>query len=589
MRLKILCFAVFTFFNLVVFSQQVTFSGNIYGFLGERVLLIKKASKNVSFEGPIGGAKLSIKSENNSFNIYSDITGSFSFVLPKPNKYVVEITNDGYSSVQVTINYEDAGEKTNYLGTSFILKKGDNSFNNLGELTVSDGGTLKYVINTSIQKKSSADVQQSNKILIEKSVAINNSSKKNLAKLASIPALNSFKKNNEADNLKNSSTSVVLKADTAAIKLGKAIQSSLNILLQDSLMSIDEIKNQIEEAKKSLSLINPESEHYELLLSQIKNAENQIQVKELLIKTQQNEISNSKKKIIYLGLFCVFAIISILLLLNFLNTRKKHNLILAEKNKNISKINARLLSSIRYASIVQSSFFKDKSSLNSLFPNSFIFNQPKDYLSGDFYWFSHVNNHKIIAVADCTGHGVPGALLSILGHSILENIVNVQGNVLPSKILYELNQMIVSAFSNDKQVEYGIDITIISIKDGSNDLLFSGITNGLYQITNNTIIHHKVTAKTIGLSINEKDLADQTVPIKKGDCFYLLSDGYCDQFGGKTESVEKYNLKRMGELLRKISSSTNFSNSESVLETEFNTWKGTKEQTDDVLVLGFKI
>lgn len=123
MHLKILCFTVFTFFKLVVFSQQVTFSGNIYGFLGERVLLIKKASKNVSFEGPIGGAKINIKSENNSFNIYSDITGSFSFVLPQPNKYVVEITCEGYSSVQVIINYADAGEKTNYLGTSFILKK----------------------------------------------------------------------------------------------------------------------------------------------------------------------------------------------------------------------------------------------------------------------------------------------------------------------------------------------------------------------------------------------------------------------------------------------------------------------------------
>jgi len=583
MKLKVLCFTFFAFFNLVVFSQQVTFSGNIYGFLGERVLLIKKASKNVSFEGPIGGAKLIIKSENNSFNIYSDITGSFSFVLPKPSKYDIEITSEEYSTVQVTINYEEAGEKTNYLGTSFILKKGDNSINNLGDITISNSGVLKYTFNTSVQKKSSGDVQQSNKMLIEKAVAINNTSKKNIGKLSS--SLNNFKNN----NAKNAATPVVSKVDTAAINVGKSIQSTLNDLLKDSLMPINDVKSKIEEAKKALALISPESEHYELLLAQIKNAENQIKAKELLIKTQQSEISNSKKKIIYLVLFCVFAIISILLLLNFLNSKKKHNLILAEKNKNINKINARLLSGIRYASIVQSSFFKEKALLKKLFPDSFLFNQPKDYLSGDFYWFSHIHNHKIIAVADCTGHGVPGALLSILGHNILENIVNVQGIVLPSKILFELNKGIVAAFSNDTQVEYGIDITIISIPDGSNELLFSGITNGLYQFSNNKIVHHKVTAKTISPLMRAEDLENQSLSIKKGDCFYLLSDGYCDQFGGKTNAIEKYNLKRMDDLLNKISSSSTFSKSESVLESEFTDWKGAKEQTDDVLVLGFKI
>lgn len=587
MNLKKYCTTLLlTVFSQFAFSQQITFSGNIYGFLGERVLLNKKASKNISFEGPISGTKLTIKNDGNSFNAYSDIIGSFSFSLPKPGKYTVEITREGYSTVQLTIKYEDAGEKTNYPGTSFILKKGDHSLNNIGELAINNKGVLTYNFNDS-QKKSITDVQQSNKVLIEKSVSINNSSKKNIQKQFTNAGLKPSKKGNEDVNIKTNKQNST--TDSVATHLGKSIQETISSLLNDSLISISEIKGRIESYKKELVLINPENENYELLLSQITNAENQIKTKELLIETQRAEISNSNKKIIYLSLFCLFAIVSIVLLINFLNTKKKHNLELDEKNKSITKINSRLLSSIRYASIVQSNFFKEKSSLKTLFPESFIFNQPKDYLSGDFYWFGHVNNHKIIAVADCTGHGVPGALLSILGHNVLDAIVNVQGNVLPSKILFELNKAIVSAFSNHTQVEYGIDITVVSIKDGSNELMFSGITNGLYSFSNGSVVHHKVTSKTIGLTISEQDLADQTITLKKGDCFYLLSDGYCDQFGGKSDKIEKYNLKQMEALLNRISVSENFSQTESELTNDFNSWKGAKEQTDDVLVLGVKI
>jgi serine phosphatase RsbU (regulator of sigma subunit) len=272
-----------------------------------------------------------------------------------------------------------------------------------------------------------------------------------------------------------------------------------------------------------------------------------------------------------------------------LREKKKHNKALDEKNKEITKINARLLSSIRYASIIQTSFFKEKNSLQKLFPKSFIYNQPKDMLSGDFYWFGYKNGHKIIAVADCTGHGVPGALLTMLGHTILEEIVVVQEHILPSNILLELNKAIMAAFSNQQQIEYGIDITIVSIKDGASELLFSGITNGPYIYSNGKLSHHNVTAKTIGIAINEQDLKDQSIPIKQGDCVYLMSDGYCDQFGKRTDKIEKYNLNRMESLLVKVSESSTFSGTDDALNKEFTNWKGDREQTDDVLVVGFKI
>jgi serine phosphatase RsbU (regulator of sigma subunit) len=276
------------------------------------------------------------------------------------------------------------------------------------------------------------------------------------------------------------------------------------------------------------------------------------------------------------------------LLLYFLNQKKKYNLELNKVNKKVTTVNSRLLSSIRYASIIQSNFFKDKKLLFKLFPKCFIFNKPKDLLSGDFYWFSQKDNHKVLVVADCTGHGVPGSLLTILGHSLLEEIVNVKGEVLPSKILFELNKAIISAFSNNNQLEFGIDITVLSMIDGSDQVIFSGLTNGLYNYSNGELIYHKVSPKTIGTNLIEEDLINHTISIKSGDSIYMMSDGYCDQFGKRQDTFEKYNLLRMNKILNKISKFKNFDDCEFELNSDFEDWKGDREQTDDVIIVGIR-
>jgi serine phosphatase RsbU (regulator of sigma subunit) len=570
-----------------LFSQSVTFSGNVYGFLGDKVLLLRKASKNVSFEGPISGVRISMRSTSFQSSVYTGITGAYSVIVPKKGEYVIEVSKDGYSSIQFILKYEDAGQKTMFPVTSFILKKDDQSMNDIGELLVKEHGTLTFNFNTATQKQASVDVMLSNKVLMEKAEMINNSSKQDVGKqfVSVTPAISSKDSKSEASTVYRT----ILKNDSAATRLGKSIQSTIYTIVKDSSARIEDLKNQIEQSKKELALIDPSSDNYQLLVAQITNAEHQLQAKEALIETQKKEICNFKKMLTFLVLFAICAISALVMLMVFLREKKKHNKVLDEKNKEITKINARLLSSIRYASIIQTSFFKEKNSLQKLFPKAFIYNQPKDMLSGDFYWFGYKNGHKIIAVADCTGHGVPGALLTMLGHTILEEIVVVQGQVLPSNILLELNKAIMAAFSNQQQIEYGIDITVASIKDGANELLFSGITNGPYIYSNGKLAHHQVTAKTIGIAINEQDLKDQSVSIKQGDCVYLMSDGYCDQFGKRTDKIEKYNLNRMESLLAKVSEASNFSATDDVLGKEFTNWKGDREQTDDVLVVGFKI
>jgi len=568
--------------NLI--AQNVSFSGCVYGFLGEKLVLIKKASKNVSFEGPISGAKIQIRALNGkeNFEVTSDITGSFLFTIPLKDKYILSVSREGYSSVSINLNYDDAGLKSNYLCFSFILKKGDNSINEIGEVLIGNSGKLYFTSNQFIKKKSSNEVMLSNKVLFEKSEIINNSSLKNIAILN-----RSFKQ-----KISDETATDIKKTEIPQVSndnpLTKRIMSDINAIILDSVSSIVNLRKQLNKSKVTLLQIDTLDNNYGILLSHIINAEQQIKTKELLIESQTKEIFNSKKVMIFLSLLCVFIFLSVLLLLYFINQKKKYNLELNAVNEKVITVNSRLLSSIRYASIIQSNFFKDKKLLVELFPECFIFNKPKDLLSGDFYWFSKNHNHKVLVVADCTGHGVPGSLLTILGHSLLEGIVNVKGEVLPSKILFELNKAIISAFSNNNQLEFGIDITVLSMIDGSDEVMFSGLTNGLYNYSKGELIYHKVSPKTIGTNLIEKDIINHTIPIKSGDSIYMMSDGYCDQFGKRQDKVEKYNLLRMNKILNKISKFKNFEDCEPTLSSDFEVWKGDREQTDDVIIVGIR-
>lgn len=580
-------FLFFLFSLQYSFAQKISFSGSVYGFLGDKVLLVRKASKNVSFEGPMSGAKLIVKSKSGTTTTVTDITGAYTFSIPEFGDYTVDVVKENYSSVSFNIKYKNAGNKTQFTATSFILKKEDNSANIIGDLIIDNDGMLEFTTNTSNQKKSSNDVMLSNKVLFEKLVSINNSSKNNVGskKTETFPTTSNSNKKNNNDVLKLLQKR--LSDDSVAKAWSRELFSVTNSLAVTANSSTQEVKKEIEKSKEILSQLEPNSDNYDLLLAQITNAENQLHVKETLIASQQEELSSARKKMIYLTLFAMASVIALLLVWQFLQQKKKHHSELDEKNKRISKINNKLLSSIRYASVIQKNIFKDKKNIQNLFPTSFIYNQPKDFLSGDFYWFGEKNEYKIIAVADCTGHGVPGALLTILGHGILEDLVNVQGIVMPSKLLIELNKAIMTAFSNQKQVEYNIDISIVSIKTNSDTVLFSGIANGLHHVSNNVFQYYKVTSKSLGTLLTANDVKDQEIKVKANDSLFLCTDGLTDQFGGNEK--KKFNLKNLESLLIEVSQLKQLNIGDETLHNAFTNWKGNNEQTDDVLIVGIKI
>ncbi|MBK7818408.1 MAG: carboxypeptidase regulatory-like domain-containing protein [Sphingobacteriaceae bacterium] len=158
----------------------MAFSGTIYGFYGEKVMLLKKASKNLGFEGPISAVEINVKGIETDIIVYSDLTGAYTFSLPKSGEYIVTVSKEGYSTLSLKVNYQDAGAKTIFSLISFVIRKDDKSMNDFGTLSISDNGALFFSTPALSKKNENQDVMQSNKILFEKAVTVNNSSKQNI-------------------------------------------------------------------------------------------------------------------------------------------------------------------------------------------------------------------------------------------------------------------------------------------------------------------------------------------------------------------------------------------------------------------------
>jgi serine phosphatase RsbU (regulator of sigma subunit) len=583
---KYLFISLLFLLGLLSNAQNLAFSGTIYGFYGEKVMLLKKASKNLGFEGPISAVEINVKGIETDIIVYSDLTGAYTFSLPKSGEYIVTVSKDGYSTLSLKVNYQDAGAKTIFSLISFVMRKDDKSMNNFGVLSISDNGALFFSTPATGKKNENQDVMQSNKILFEKAVTVNNSSKQNIVSNLHQKYSNKNFSDNKGSDQDRDGSKKPSKKDSSVIKHTNDLMSSLNRSLADSA---SDLKKQIELSKLLLSSYNDQDPQYQMLLNQIKNAESQLALKENYLTLQQKELGQAKKLIIFMVAMIVIAVLLMGLMYYFIAQKRKFNKTLTEKNTQISKINDRLISSITYASVIQSNLLMDKEQIKKLFPNSFVYYQPKDILSGDFYWFGETEGTKIIISADCTGHGVPGALLTVLGHGIIEELIEKNKLNSPSKIINELNNQLNLAFSTQNLTEYGIELTVMCFKERDKKAAFASNGNGIYKYSNGEILNYlPVIHRPIKNDLQPK-YEDVIMDYKTNDCFYLMSDGYCDQFKGDSLKPEKYNLRRFEALLGRISAKPELTLAYKELHEEFEKWKGEREQTDDVLVVGFRV
>jgi serine phosphatase RsbU (regulator of sigma subunit) len=265
--------------------------------------------------------------------------------------------------------------------------------------------------------------------------------------------------------------------------------------------------------------------------------------------------------------------------------------IVMEQRDQISEQQEELQSSIRYASRIQTAVLPPEKVIDDLLDNYFILNKPRDIVSGDFYWVAEKEKHLFFTVADCTGHGVPGAFMSMLGTTAYYEVMNSCESYDSGKFLTSLREYIKKTLhhSGEEEDRYdGMDVAMCIIHPDRSKLCFTGANNPLYLIRNGELTEYKGNKMPIGKHFRDNiPFTSELIDIFEGDLIYMFSDGYPDQFGG--EKGKKFKYQNLKDLLLEIHME-DLEKQKKILDETIEKWKGGKyEQIDDILVMGVKI
>lgn len=249
--------------------------------------------------------------------------------------------------------------------------------------------------------------------------------------------------------------------------------------------------------------------------------------------------------------------------------------------------NKEIIDSINYAKRIQRAILPSSGMVKRKLANAFIFFRPKDIVAGDFYWLEEKNENILLAAADCTGHGVPGAMVSLVCNNTLGRTVREFNLTQPDLVLNKVRDIVIESFANSREeVKDGMDIALISLNIKTNLLQFSGANNNLYVISNNKITSLKGDRQPIGKYLIRNDFTLQEIQLHPGDTFYMFTDGFIDQFGGP--QGKKFKTTHLLTLLLEIQELT-MREQKKALEEAFNAWRGDLDQVDDVCILGVRI
>ncbi len=352
-------------------------------------------------------------------------------------------------------------------------------------------------------------------------------------------------------------------------------------LLQKTAINIDKVT-----AQKSLL-----RQKYE---EDLKLNEAKFKLEEQL-KEEKNQADKFKQQLILIGISVILLTVLIFSFFIFkaLKENQKKNKIISDQNVEVEKQkqlieekHKDITDSINYAKKIQTALIISEKTLSTKVDNVFVMFKPRDVVSGDFYWFGERNGYKLLAVADCTGHGVPGAFMSMIGITLLNQIVNEKEITSPAEILNKLREGVISSL-NQKDEESserdGMDVCLIAWN--KQELIYAGANNPCVVISNNEIIELKPNKQPVGLYEKNEPFTEQKIDLKLVDSIYLFTDGIVDQFGGS--DGKKVKIKLFKEWLSAIATFDS-AKQKSELEYKLNDWKKNTEQTDDILVIGIK-
>ena len=312
--------------------------------------------------------------------------------------------------------------------------------------------------------------------------------------------------------------------------------------------------------------------------------------KQLAISAEQEK---KQQVIIYftigvLGLFILFSV----LIANRLRITRKQKLVIEEQKTEVEKqkeiievTHKEITDSIAYAKRIQNAILPPDKIVKQHLEKSFVLYKPKDVVAGDFYWIEHKEEKILFAAADCTGHGVPGAMVSVICNNALNRSVREHGLTDPGKILDKTCEIVLEEFEkSDEDVNDGMDIALCSLENDT--LNYAGAHNPLWVIRNGKIIETKANKQPIGKFDNQLPFTTHSFKLQKGDSVYIFSDGYIDQFGGP--KGKKFKSKAFRQLLLSVQNEK-MEKQKDIIDETFENWKGNLEQIDDVCIMGIKI
>jgi serine phosphatase RsbU (regulator of sigma subunit) len=395
-----------------------------------------------------------------------------------------------------------------------------------------------------------------------------------------------------------------------ALQLSKTVGDSYGIMnITKGLAEVKKARGQFQEAlayfKAYMALDSTYRTDQEKALAEIElNYEfNQRELEKKLEQEKKDakaEVKREKERLILFSvclvliLVVVFAVL-ILRSLSLARSQKKlielKNIETEEQKHTIEEKNKEITDSINYAQRIQRGILPSDNDISNAVGEHFVLFKPKDIVSGDFYWCASTKNISLLAAADSTGHGVPGAFMSMLGKTLLNQAVKDPSIQMPSQVLNYVNAELpnnLKAHGKDTSIKDGMDIVLCAIDRKKNVLHFSGANNPLWIIRNKELMEFTANKQAITAS-NEYEkmpFSDQIVELQKNDHVYLFTDGYADQFGGP--KGKKFKYKQLAEILIEFSGRP-LQEQKEILNTKFEQWKGDLEQVDDVCVIGVKI
>lgn len=577
--------------------------GTVMGYHYEPKGFFKK--EQVEIQGSLSGATVQATNSKGK-KIGSDKTGdggTFGLYLPLGDKYNLTFSKSGYGTSAVEIDLSDTKDekfKTNGLllkNLEFILNDNESG------KAIDDGRVF-----ASIVFKSANEAFSINPIYFDKKDRLfkepENSTPHNLL----ISSVEENKSINKGLRVKDGNTALDENieenetVDSGSDHSAHGTHNSTNfkpslgeILNWKNLTStdLDNRAKDIEDAWEQLEkdkLVAVTEEDFlwikareEMLVA----AERELEAARAYIEEQDNKIRAQR--------YFMFTLIALFLLLGgfafyLVRSIKQKN----QLNEALADRNKRITSSINYAERIQKSVLLREEQIKALLPNSFVFYKPLDVVSGDFYWFSEINGKIIMAAVDCTGHGVPGAFMSLIGNTLMNQIIKEKKITEPAKILENLHQGIVDALQQTADIrssQDGMDMTVCSYDKTSGSITFAGAVNPMFVVENGEFKEISGNLRGIGGILRphkqeQVTFDQQTFKFEKGTNIYLFSDGYMDQFGGAND--QKFNLPRFRELLLDIQDEP-MERQKELMEERLDKWKGNGPQIDDILVIGLKV